>query len=286
MMRRILILCVLAGFAAPVATAGEDPPRITVPEDMTVEAQGFAGAVVAYTVTAEDGAGRPITPTCNPVSGSTFPIERTTVTCTATAAGETTTRRFRVTVVDTTPPTVSIPPSKVVKTTQRQGAIVTFAATATDRVDGAVATACSVASGTRFPLGVTTVTCIANDRRGNAGSASFNVTVTLVRTAKRSTRPTLFAPRAGARVSGPPMLRWRAVPKARFYNAQVYRNGRKILSLWPSRSRVKMTRSWQHAGRTFRLRPGVYTWYVWPGFGTLANPRFGKLLGQSSFRVV
>ena len=81
------------------------------------------------------------------------------------------------------------------------------------------------------------------------------------------------------------MLRWRAVPKAKFYNAQVYRNGRKILSLWPQRPRLKLTRSWQHGGRTFRLKPGVYTWYVWPGFGTLASPRFGKLLGQSSFRV-
>ena len=117
----------------------------------------------------------------------------------------------------------------------------------------------------------------------DAGSASFNVTVTLVRTAKRTS---LFAPLAGARVSAPPMLRWRVVPKAKFYNAQVYRSGRKILSVWPSQSRLKMTRSWRHEGRTFRLKPGVYTWYVWPGFGTLARPRFGKLLGQSSFRVV
>ena len=47
MMRRVLTLCVLAGFAAPVAIAA--PPVVTVPPDMTVEAQSFAGAAVTYT---------------------------------------------------------------------------------------------------------------------------------------------------------------------------------------------------------------------------------------------
>jgi hypothetical protein len=282
-MRRVLTLFLLAGLVAPVAAAADDPPQITVPADMTVEAQSFAGAIVTYVATANDGRGGSITPTCDPQSGLRFPIGPTIVTCTATAHGETTTKRFTATVVDSTPPSIRVPASKVARTIQRRGVIVTFAATATDLVDGPVSTACSMASGARFPLGVTKVTCAANDRRGNADSASFDVTVTLVRTAKRSS---LVAPLAGSRVSGPPMLRWSAVPKAKFYNAQVYRNGRKILSLWPARSRLKMTRSWQHAGRTFRLRPGVYTWYVWPGFGTVASPRYGKLLGQSSFRVV
>ena len=280
MMRRVLTLCALAGFAAPVAIAA-DPPVVTVPPDMTVEAQSFAGAAVTYTASAVDHKNRPIPVTCNPVSGSTFPIGPNTVTCTATDGGETTTRRFTITVADRTPPALAVPKSRVVRTT-RAGVIVTFSATATDVVDGPVGTACTPASGARFPFGVTKVTCSANDRRGNATTAGFDITVTRIRTAKRSS---LLAPLAGARVSAPPMLRWHAVPKAKFYNAQVYRNGRKVLSLWPQRSRLRMTRSWQHGGRTFRLKPGVYTWYVWPGFGTLATPRFGKLLGQSSFRV-
>jgi hypothetical protein len=284
-MRRVLILCLLAGFAAPVAAGDDEPPRITVPAGTIVEAQSFAGAVVTYAVTADDGRGRPIDPVCDPSSGSMFPIGPTSVTCTATAHGQATTRRFTANVVDRTPPTLTVPQPKTLRTTYQRGATVTFDVAATDVVDGPVAPACSKTSGARFLIGVTKVMCTANDRRGNAGSASFNVTVTLVRmaTAKRSS---LFAPLAGTRVSAPPMLRWRAVPKAKFYNAQVYRSGRKILSLWPSRSRLKMTRSWRHEGRTFRLKPGVYTWYVWPGFGTLARPRFGKLLGQSSFRVV
>lgn len=270
------------GFDVTVNYTGDDPPRVTVSPDMTVEAESLAGATVTYTASAEDSRGGTIPVTCSPASGSTFRIGPTTVTCTATDRGETT-RRFTITVADRTPPTVSVPPSRVVRTTHRRGAIVTFRATATDLVDGAVGTACSVASGARFAYGVTKVACTAADRRGNVGAASFNVTVAHLRTAKRLT---LLAPLAGARVSAPPMLRWRAVPKARFYNVQVYRNGRKILSFWPSRSRLRMTRSWQHDGRTFRLKPAVYTWYVWPGFGTLASPRYGKMLGKSSFRVV
>jgi HYR domain-containing protein len=129
MMRRVLTLCAIAGFAAPVATTG-DPPRVTVPPDLTVEAQSFAGAAVTYSASAVDDRGRPIPVTCNPPSGSTFPIGPTSVTCTATDDEETTTRRFTITVADRTPPTLAVPSSRVVRTT-RAGVIVTFSATAT-----------------------------------------------------------------------------------------------------------------------------------------------------------
>jgi hypothetical protein len=126
------------------------------------------------------------------------------------------------------------------------------------------------------------VTCAAVDRQSNAGSATFSVNVVLVRTAQRSM---LFSPLAGERVSGPPLLRWRAVPRAVFYNVQVYRAGRKIFTIWPRSTRFGMHRTWTFRGRTFRLTPGVYTWYVWPAFGMLKSPHYGKMLGQSSFRV-
>ena len=67
-MRRVLTLCALAGFAAPVASAA-DPPVVTVPSDMTVEAQSFAGAAVTYTASAVDHKGDPIPVTCNPLRG-------------------------------------------------------------------------------------------------------------------------------------------------------------------------------------------------------------------------
>jgi hypothetical protein len=281
--RRFALVVVLAAVLTPFAAAEPDPPTVTVPPDMTEEAQSFAGAVVTYTASATNFQGRSVPVDCNPSSGSTFPLGPTVVTCSATSQGQTTTKTFNITVVDRTAPVVTVPADKNLRTRSPAGVRVRYAASAIDLVDGPVPASCTPASGSLFPRGATTVSCRASDRHGNSATADFSVSVSLLRTVRRAA---LFSPPARSVVTGPTMLAWRAVPKTRFYNVQVYRNGRKILSRWPSRARFGLRRSWQHEGRRFRLRPGVYTWYVWPGFGTLAKPRFGKLLGQSSFRVV
>jgi hypothetical protein len=54
---------------------------------------------------------------------------------------------------------------------------VIYASSATDAVDGSVATHCSHASGAVFPVGTTTVSCSARDAHGNARSGSFTVIV-------------------------------------------------------------------------------------------------------------
>lgn len=58
------------------------PPVLTLPPDQTVEAQGPNGAAVTFTVTANEPLAAPVS--CNPASGSTFPIGSTPVTCNAT----------------------------------------------------------------------------------------------------------------------------------------------------------------------------------------------------------
>jgi large repetitive protein len=96
----------------------------------------------------------------------------------------------------------------------------------------------------------------------------------------------LFAPPAGARLTAPPLLAWRPASRARFYNVQLYRGGRKILTLWPGRARLKLRASWRYQGRLVRLRRATYTWIVWPAFGSQEHPRFGGKLGQSTFRML
>jgi hypothetical protein len=76
------------------------------------------------------------------------------------------------------------------------------------------------------------------------------------------------------------------VRNARFYNVQVYRRGRKILSLWPRRARLNLRWRWVYKGRVERLRPAVYAWVVWPAFGTQDSPRYGRMLGRSRFSIV
>lgn len=81
---------------------------------------------------------------------------------------------------DALPPAVTVPASVFQQAAGPGGATVTFSATASDNVDGALTPVCSSASGSLFPLGTTTVTCTATDAAGNTGSASFTVTVSVV----------------------------------------------------------------------------------------------------------
>jgi hypothetical protein len=259
-----------------------DPaPSITVPANITAEAQSFAGAPVTYGASAVDRLGRPLPLACNPASGSTFSLGETAVTCSASdpEVNATAAKGFRISVLDRTPPAIRVPGRKAARTTSRRGALVTYTASAVDLVDGPIAPSCTPLPHRRYRLGLTKVTCFAADRHGNVGSASFSVAVTLVR------RAALFAPLAGARLTKPPLLDWLAVPRARFYNVQLYRKGRKLLTAWPSRSRLQLRSRWVHQGHVYRLRPGSYTWVVWPAFGTRLDPRYGGMLGRSTFRV-
>jgi hypothetical protein len=87
-------------------------------------------------------------------------------------------------------------------------------------------------------------------------------------------------------MSSPPRLAWRRVPRASYYNLQLYRGRVKVLSAWPTRPRVQLRSRWTYLGRKRKLTPGVYRWYVWPGFGPARAHRYGRLLGQSTFTVI
>jgi hypothetical protein len=162
------------------------PPIVSVPANITVEATGPNGAVVTYpAATAVDIVDGNITPTCNPPSGSTFPLGVNTVNCTATDVhGNTGSASFTVTVQDTTPPVVTVPADITQEATGPNGAVVTFTATAFDIVDGNITPTCNPPSGSTFallppppPTTTTVVHCTATDAHGNTGTASFNVTI-------------------------------------------------------------------------------------------------------------
>jgi hypothetical protein len=95
----------------------------------------------------------------------------------------------------------------------------------------------------------------------------------------------LLAPARGAVLQSPPRLAWTAVRGARYYNVQLFRNGRKVLSRWPRRAHLALEHSWRYAGRRYRLSPGRYSWYVWPGRGRLAAKRYGRLIGHGRFVI-
>ncbi len=165
------------------------PPVVTVPSNMTKEATGPNGATVTFSASALDIVDGAVTTTCSPASGSTFALGTTNVNCSAADAhGNTGSASFSVTVVDTTPPTLSLPANITAEATGPSGAVVTFSASASDLVDGPVAISCSPASGSTFALGTTPVSCSATDAHSNTASGSFNVTV------QDTTAPTLILP--------------------------------------------------------------------------------------------
>lgn len=152
-------------------------PTVIVPDDMTSEASGPAGAVVEFTATATDLVDGALPVTCSAASGSTFPLGRTTVECTATDGNANRgLGRFDVDVVDTIAPDLTVPDDITVEATGPDGAVVEFAATADDAVSEPTVV-CSPASGDRFPLGTSTVTCASTDGAGNRSAADFDVTV-------------------------------------------------------------------------------------------------------------
>ena len=79
---------------------------------------------------------------------------------------------------DTTPPTISGAVAKRLRAPRRAKRVrVRYTVTARDNLDGAVAVSCRPASGSRFRIGRTVVTCSATDTSGNTGTAKFTVTV-------------------------------------------------------------------------------------------------------------
>ena len=85
-------------------------PEVTVPADITVEAVSFNGAPAAYEVSATDDLDPAPRIQVSHSSGSTFHRGENTVQVSAVDhAGNETVRTFKVTVVDTTKPTASVP---------------------------------------------------------------------------------------------------------------------------------------------------------------------------------
>lgn len=152
-------------------------PALSLPATITAEATSPAGAAVTYTATATDVVDGPITPTCSPASGATFPLGTTTVNCSATDAHSNPTGgSFTVVVRDTTAP--------VITWTGNQGTYspdqtVNITCTATDSGSGIASATCPNISGpaSSFNIGVNTFTATATDNAGNTTTSSTSFTV-------------------------------------------------------------------------------------------------------------
>jgi large repetitive protein len=154
------------------------PPTLTV-TNQTVQATGPNGARVTFTGnSATDNSGF-VTITYSIPSGSAFGFGTTTVTATATDAfGNKTVKTFTVTVVDTTPPTItSVSKNLTIEATSRVGAVVNYLPASVFDAVGVTSVTYSQASGSTFAIGTTTVTVKAMDAAGNILTKTFTITV-------------------------------------------------------------------------------------------------------------
>jgi hypothetical protein len=153
-------------------------PVLDVPEDVTAEATGPDGAAVTFAAHAHDLVSGDVAVHYDLPPGMTFPLGLGVITASATDEAENTSRAiFTVSVVDTTPPALTLPGPLVVEATGPSGAAVTYAASAQDLVSGSVPVTLMPPSGSTFPFGTTSVQAEATDAAGNHATGTFTVTV-------------------------------------------------------------------------------------------------------------
>ena len=92
-------------------------------------------------------------------------------------------------------------------------------------------------------------------------------------------------PTYNATLHSPPVVDWRPVGNATYYNMQLKRDGRKILSVWPFGSGYRLRSTWTYRGKRHMLAGGPVTVYVWAGFGPKSAAHYGPLYGHTRFKV-
>jgi len=99
----------------------------------------------------------------------------------------------------------------------------------------------------------------------------------------------LIQPQDRAKLTTAPLLAWRRVPDASYYNVQLWavrpEGLVKILTVWPTPTRFQLPKTWNYQGKPQVLAKGTYHWYVWPGVGSIALGNYGELIGSSTFTI-
>jgi hypothetical protein len=155
---------------------------ITCPADTSVNTDaGLCSASVTFGAVAHAGTPAPVfyyrignTAITSP---HVFPLGTTIVIATALNSAGYDSCSFKVTVVDAQAPVIACPANITrVNDPGQCGAVANYTVTATDNCTGVTVTVLP-ASGSFFPVGITTVNAKATDAAGNTATCSFTVTV-------------------------------------------------------------------------------------------------------------
>lgn len=113
--------------------------------------------------------------------------------------------------------------------------------------------------------------------RSSAGPSFSEPSPTVVDPARE--QPSADSPR----IAGATELRWPSVAGADFYDVVVWRDGERVLDVWPRTNSLVVPAGGALETRT--LAPGRYLWFVYAGFDGKTAPRFGELLAHGELDV-
>lgn len=148
-----------------------------VPELLTAISKGRTGALLRYDVQTSGGDGTVPTISCEPASGSQFPLGRSIVKCIGYNTVDRDSQDFEVNVVDATAPVLTLPKSYQVEADSQEGAYLKYDTSAVDEVDGYTKVECLPAAGDFVRPGKTRVNCESYDNSLNSAFGSFEVLV-------------------------------------------------------------------------------------------------------------
>ena len=156
-------------------------PTISAPADASYQCASQVPAASPSQATASDNCGTPAVSVSEATNGGAGSIASPLIitrTYTATdGVGRTASASQTITVIDSTPPTITCPADIAVNAPPGTcSASVNFSVTASDNCSVPTVVS-SPASGSVFPVGTTTVVATATDAAGNSRSCSFTVTV-------------------------------------------------------------------------------------------------------------
>jgi hypothetical protein len=167
---------IVPAFTKGIITIVPNTPPIAQCQNVSVSAAADCTADASVDNGSYDPDGGPVTVVQTPLGP--YPLGITPVTIVVTDAFlAADTCEATVTVIDDTPPVITCPDSLFVGIgPEESGAVVNYTCTAADNCPG-VTVACTPPSGSFFPRGFATVTCIATDAANLADTCQFSVNV-------------------------------------------------------------------------------------------------------------